>query len=132
MYEVTTQELMIFVVLGFSLGVFVSFYLTRLLEVIHTWYIVEETVAQLLLMLAKIAEDVHFLHELKKTYLVHSHTSLEQIRAFEKVDKAALTNWKESVILTMVSGAPRRFRSLIPFTNWEEAMGHLTTVLKKD
>tara|TARA_R110002020_G_C15994937_1_gene749681 strand:- start:338 stop:736 length:399 start_codon:yes stop_codon:yes gene_type:complete len=132
MYEVTTQELMIFVVLGFSLGVFVSFYLTRLIEVVHTWHIVEETVGQLLLMLAKISEDVHFLHELKKIHLVHSNTSLESIRAFEKADKAALTNWKESVILTIVNGAPRRFKSLIPFTNWDEAMRHLTTVLKKD
>jgi|TARA_R110000765_G_scaffold117730_1_gene211656 hypothetical protein len=132
MYEVTTQELMIFVVLGFTLGVFVSFYLTRLLEVVHTWHIVDETVTQLLLMLAKISEDVHFLQELKRTHLVHSNTSLEAIRAFEKVDHAALTNWKESVILTIVNGSPRRFRSLIPFTNWDEAMRHLTSALKKD
>jgi hypothetical protein len=132
MYEVTTQELSIFVVLGFSLGVFVSFYLTRLIEVVHTWYIVNETITQLLFMLAKISEDVHFLHELKKKHLVHANRTLTEIRAFEEVDKAALTNWKESVILTIINRAPQRFRSLIPFTNWDEAMRHLTAVLKKD
>ena len=132
MYELTMHELGIFVVLGFCLGVFVSFYLARLIEVVHTWHIVEETIAQLLLMLAKMAEDIHFLHELKKQDMVHSSLTPEQVQAFEDIDKAALTNWKESVILSIVNRAPRRFRSLVPFSSWDEAMRHLNTVLKKD
>jgi len=132
MYELTVQELGIFVVLGFCLGVFVSFYLARFIEVVHTWYIVQETVTHLLLMLAKISEDVYFLQELKKQHLVHSNLSDSQIHAFEEVDKAALTNWKESVILTIVNRAPRRFKSLVPFGNWDEAMQHLTATLKRD
>ena len=46
MHEVTNGELMVFVVLGFALGVFVSVYLTRILEVIHMWRFTQEVVAQ--------------------------------------------------------------------------------------
>ena len=65
MYEVTTQELMVFVVLGFCSGIFASIWLARFFEVIHTWRLVQETLVYLLMMCAKIVEDVAFLQELK-------------------------------------------------------------------
>jgi H+/Cl- antiporter ClcA len=43
MYEVTMQELSVFVVLGFMAGVFASFYLTRFFEVVHMWRLNERS-----------------------------------------------------------------------------------------
>ena len=132
MYEVTTQELMIFIVLGFSAGLFASIFLSRLLEVVHTWKIVEETVGYLLLMCAKIVEDVAFLQEVKRIHMEEANFTREQMRSFQEVDERTLTNWKDSVILSIVKRAPPHFRSLLPFTNWNEAMRHMNDLIKHD
>jgi len=132
MYELTTQELMIFVVLGFSAGLFASIFLARLLEVIHTWKIVEESVGYILLMCAKIVEDVAFLQEVKRIHMEKAEFTPEQIQSFQEVDERTLTNWKDSVILSIVKRAPPHFRSLLPFTNWNEAMRHMNNLVKHD
>ncbi len=129
MYDVTTQELMVFVVLGFTAGVFTSFYLTRLFEVVHMWRLLREVVAHLLLMCVGIIEDVEFLKELKRKQMVESDFTAEQIRKFQEVDERALTNWKDTVILSLVTKVPRNFRSMMPFNNWHEAMAFLRTEL---
>jgi hypothetical protein len=130
MYEVTTQELMVFVVLGFSAGVFTSFYLTRLFEVVHMWRMLREVIAHLLLMCVGIIEDVEFLKELKKKQMIESDFTPEQIRKFQEVDERTLTNWKDAVILSLVTKVPRNFRSMMPFNNWHEAMAFLRTELR--
>ena len=130
MYEVTMQELSVFVVLGFMCGVFTSFYLTRFMEVVHLWKIVNETVAFLMLMCMQIVEDVEFLKEIKKKHMRDADFTPSQIRKFEEVDNHTLTHWKDSVILTMVTKAPPRFRSLFPFHNWDEAVRYINKLLK--
>ena len=132
MYEVTMQELMVFVVLGFCAGIFASIWLARFFEVVHTWRFVQETLVYLLMMCAKIVEDVAFLGELKRKYMQESDFTREQIRQFEEIDQRTLTNWKDSVILSIVKRAPPHFRSLLPFTNWNEAMRHMNNLVKHD
>jgi|TARA_R100000808_G_scaffold13845_1_gene33206 hypothetical protein len=130
MYEVTMQELSVFVVLGFLCGVFTSFYLTRFFEVVHMWRLLREVIAHLLLMCMKIVEDVAFLGELKRKQMVDAGFTREQIQKFEVVDEQSLTNWKDTVILAMVTKIPRPFRSMMPFTTWSEAMYFLRQELK--
>jgi putative Mn2+ efflux pump MntP len=130
MYEVTMQELSVFVVLGFGAGVFTSFYLTRLFEVVHMWRLMREVVAHLLLMCVGIVEDIEFLKELKRKQMHESEFTPEQIRKFQEVDERTLTNWKDAVILSLVTKVPRNFRSMMPFNNWLEAMAFLKTELR--
>tara|TARA_R100000963_G_C4596289_1_gene71596 strand:- start:135 stop:533 length:399 start_codon:yes stop_codon:yes gene_type:complete len=132
MYEVTTQELMVFIVLGFSAGIFASIWLARLFEVIHTWRIVQETIIYLLMMCSKIVEDVAFLGEVKHKHMVLAEFTPEQIQKFEEVDQKTLTNWKDSVILSIVKRAPPHFRSFLPFKDWNEAMRFMNNSLKGD
>ena len=132
MHEVTNQELMVFVVLGFGAGVFTSFYLTRFFEVIHMWRLFREVLAHLLLMCLKIVEDVSFLEEVKKKHMQQADFTPQQIRQFREVDERTLTNWKDSVILSLVSKAPPSFRSMMPFRNWDEAMRFLNQTLKQE
>ena len=132
MFEITMQELSVFVVLGFVGGAFTSVMVGRYFEVVHTWHVVEETVVCLLLMCAKIAEDSAFLGEVKKKHMREADFTPEQIREFEKVDDVYLTNWKDSVIVSMVSRAPRHFRGMFPFNNWREAMAFLNDAIKRD
>jgi len=132
MYELSTHDLMIFVVLGFCAGVFATYYLARLLEIVHLWRVVEETVGYLLLMCLKIVEDVAFITEVKRKQLKEANFTAAQIHEFEKVDQQTLTNWKDSVILSIVKRAPPHFRSLFPFTDWDEAMKFMNKALKKE
>ena len=119
-----------FVVLGVSAGVFASFYLTRLLEVVHMWRLLREVIAHLLLMCVGIIEDVEFLKELKKKQMKESGFTPEQMRKFQEVDDRTLTNWKDTVILSLVTKVPRQFRTMMPFNNWREAMTFLQTELQ--
>lgn len=130
MYEVTTHELMVFVILGFCAGIFVSVYLTRLIEVVHLYRMVSRVITHILLMCVGIIEDVEFLKELKKKQMVDSGLSVKQVRHFEEVEERVMANWKESVILSIVNKAPPRFRSMMPFNNWKEAVGFLERTLK--
>ncbi len=130
MYEVTTQELMVFVVLGFCAGIFASIWLARLLEVIHTWRLVQETVVHLLFMCSKIVEDVAFLGEVKRKHMQKADFTRDQIRQFEEVDERTLTNWQDSVILSIVKRSPPHFKSMLPFENWKEAMKFINDTLK--
>jgi len=131
MYEITTQELMVFVVLGFTAGVFSSFYLTRFFEVVHMWRLLREVTAHLLLMCVGIIEDVEFLKELKRKQMNESGFTREQIKKFQEVDERTLTNWKDTVILSLVTKVPRPFRSMMPFNTWHEAMAFLRTELRE-
>lgn len=121
---------MVFVVLGFSAGVFATYYLARLFEIIHTWRLVQETVAYLLMMCNKIVEDVAFLNEVKRMHMEKADFTKEQIREFREVDQRTLTNWKDSVVLAIVQRAPPHFRSLLPFKNWSEAMKFMNDAIK--
>tara|TARA_Y100000310_G_scaffold342354_1_gene445289 strand:- start:506 stop:934 length:429 start_codon:yes stop_codon:yes gene_type:complete len=125
MHEITNGELMVFVVLGFCAGIFASVFLSKLFEVVHLWRLVQEVVAHCLLMCVKIMEDLSFLTELKRKQMKESGFTSDQIRNFEEVDQRTLTNWKDSVILSLIDGAPKQFRTLMPFTNWKEAVKFL-------
>ena len=122
MYELTMEELSVFVVLGFMSGVFVSFYLTRFFEVVHMWRLLREVIAHLLLICMKVVEDVAFLEQVKRTHMQKADFTADQIRSFEEVDQQTLTNWKDSVILAMVTRVPGPFKSMMPFRTWSEAM----------
>tara|TARA_Y100000310_G_scaffold152367_1_gene151866 strand:- start:4251 stop:4664 length:414 start_codon:yes stop_codon:yes gene_type:complete len=125
MYEVTTQELAVFAVLGFVGGVFMSFYLTRFMEVVHMHRIFREVLVHLLLMCVGIIEDVEFLKELKRKQMAEAGFSKKQVAEFEEVAEHTLTNWKDSVIQSLVSKAPRPFKTMMPFGNWKEAVAFL-------
>ena len=132
MYEVTMQELGIFVAMGFACGVFASVFLARFFEVVHTWRMVKETVVWLLYMCSKLVEDAAFLEEVKNQHMRKAEFTEDQIREFKKVDERYLTNWKDSVILSLVKRSPPHFRAFIPFTDWREAMRFMEKELKND
>lgn len=130
MYEVTMQELGIFVVLGFFCGVFASIYISRFLEVVHAWRMVQETIVSILWMCNKMNEDLAFLSEVKRKHMRQADFTPEQIRKFEEVDNMFLTNWKDTVIISIVKRAPRHFRSMLPFKDWNEAMRFMKDALR--
>ena len=68
----------------------------------------------LLMMCVKIVEDVAFLEEVKRKHMIKADFTTEQIRRLKKWMLRTLTNWKDSVILSIVSRAPPHFRSIIP------------------
>ena len=130
MYEVTMEELTIFVALGFCCGVFVSVFLSRFFEVVHLHRMVQETVIHLIWMLAKMTEDIYFLRQLKRSAMEEADFTPEQIKVYEETDDKFLTNWKDTVIVSLVKRAPRHFKSMLPFHDWNSATRFLNNTLK--
>ena len=130
MLELTTDDLTAIAAMAFFAGVFASMFLSRFLEIVHTWRIVQEAVVSVVWMLVKMVEDLSFLQELKSKSMYDAGFTEEQIRQFQKVDDQFLTNWKDSVIVSLVKRAPRHFKSMLPFHDWDSAMRFLNNSLK--
>jgi len=130
MLELTTNDLTILCVMAFFAGVFASIFLSRFLEIVHTWRIVQESVISIIWMLTKMVEDISFLQELKVKQMRESGFTTEQIRQFQKVDDQFLTNWKDNAIISIVNRSPRHFKSMLPFHDWNSAMRFLNNTLK--
>ena len=130
MLELTTNDLTAFCVMAFFAGVFASMFLSRFLEIVHTWRIVQESVISIIWMLTKMVEDISFLQELKLKQMRESGFTTEQIRQFQKVDDQFLTNWKDNAIISIVNRSPRHFKSMLPFHDWSSATRFLNNTLK--
>ena len=130
MLELTTDDLTAIAAMAFFAGVFASMFLSRFLEIVHTWRIVQEAVVSVVWMLVKMVEDLSFLQELKSKSMHDAGFTEEQIRQFQKVDDQFLTNWKDTVIVSLVKRAPRHFKSMLPFHDWNSAMRFLNNSLK--
>ena len=81
-------------------------------------------------MLTKMAEDISFLQELKSKQMHDAGFTQKQIRQFQKVDDQFLTNWKDNAIISIVKRAPRHFKSMLPFHDWNSATRFLNNTLK--
>jgi hypothetical protein len=122
MYEITHETLTVFILLGFMAGVFGTVFLTRIFEVVHMWRLFQSVLTHLLMMCITIIEQVSFLNQLKVKAMNNADFSAKQIREFEAVWEQTLSTWQDSVILSIVNRAPQKFRSMIPFKNWKEAV----------
>lgn len=130
MLELTTNDLTAFCGMAFFAGVFASVFLSRFLEIVHTWRIVQESVISIIWMLTKMVEDISFLQELKVKQMRESGFTTEQIRQFQKVDDQFLTNWKDNAIISIVNRSPQHFKSMLPFHDWDSAARFLNNTLK--
>jgi hypothetical protein len=130
MLEITTHELTVIGILSFFAGIFASIWLSRLLEVVHAWKIVQEAIISVLWMLSKMNEDVAFLREIRYKQMRDSGFTEEQMRKFQEVDDKFLTNWKDSAIVSIVKRSPRHFRSMMPFNDWSSATRFLNKALR--
>jgi hypothetical protein len=122
---------MIFVLMGFMAGVFATVFLTRILEVIHMWRMFHTVLTHMLIMCVSIIEEVSFLNQLKTKAMSEADFSSKQIKDFEEVWDKTLTNWQDSAILSIINRAPPRFRAMMPFSNWKEAVRFLEKALKE-
>ena len=129
--DITVQDLQIICALSVAAGVFMSFWLTRLDEVVHTWQMFKRVVLHLLYMAVGLVEDVEFIRQVKERHLREAGYTPEQIRAFQEVDDYNLTQWKENVIIKLVTRMPPRVRSMMPFTNYREASRYIDSELKE-
>ena len=131
MYEMSHEVLTIFVLMGFMAGVFATVFITRIIEVVHMWRMFQGVLTHMLIMCVSIVEEVSFLNQLKTKAMSEADFSSKQIKDFEEVWDKTLTNWQDSAILSIINRAPQRFRGMIPFSNWKEAVRFLEKALKE-
>lgn len=128
--DITNIQLAIIVCVYFF-GVVSCKFATQFFEVSHAAHLVERTMYRCLLMCAKIHEDVSFITEIKHDHLRKGDFTSQQIREFQKVDKEVITNWKNSVIQTLLVNTPQSFSFVTKFTTWKEAMQQLDEMRKE-
>jgi len=122
--ELTDLEIALTICI-YLFGVFSCRFATQFFEVCHAARLVSQVVHRLLLMCAKINEDVAFIREIKYQHLKEGDFTSKQIRDFRKVDDAIVANWKNSVIQNILVSAPVSFSFVVNFTSWKEAMRRL-------
>jgi hypothetical protein len=114
-----------FLIGGYLVGTLSTVLFTRFFELVHMWKMVNNVVYQLLLMCVLIVESISFINELKIKTMRLAGLSNEQIETFQLVWDEQLTNWKDTVIMVLVNAAPSRFRQMLEFSNWNEAIKYL-------
>tara|TARA_Y100000593_G_scaffold12569_2_gene23162 strand:+ start:22650 stop:23039 length:390 start_codon:yes stop_codon:yes gene_type:complete len=119
-------------VLWFFMGAIASTFLSRMLDISHAAYLVNEAVSGCLLMLAKVNEDVAFVVELKHKHLADSGMDRTKVREYRQLDEKVMNDWKQLVITNMINSAPQSFSGFIKFSNWREAMRQLDEMYKKN
>ena len=106
-------------------GVFSCRFAAQFFEICHAWRLVEKVIYRCLLMCSKIHEDAEFLREIKYNHLRKTDFDKKRLREFMEVDDKFMSNWKESIIQTILINTPLSFSFATKFTNWREAMRQL-------
>lgn len=106
--------------------------LSRLLGLGQAVLFFREMELSILLLLAKIADDLAFLKEFKHRALEKSKLSQEEINDIKELDERTVDGWKEVTIEKLKLTVPRQFRSAIRFSTWREAMNLLSKNIKDD
>jgi len=94
--------------------------------------LVEKTMYRCLLICTKVQEDVAFLREIKYNHLKTAGFERSHINDFMAVDDRVMTDWKESIIQSILINTPSTFSFVTKFTNWKEAMAQLDKMRKDD
>jgi len=106
--------------------------LSRLLGLGQAVLFFREMELSILLLLAKIADDLAFLKEFKHRALEKSKLSQEEINDIKELDERTVDGSKEVTIEKLKLTVPRQFRSAIRFSTWPEAMNLLSKNIKDD
>lgn len=115
-------------ILWASVGVILYIFSCRVLNYSHAITLYKETVIRCLVMLATLNGDADFILKTKYETMETCDFPEEHIQTMKKMDEAAMTHWKNNVILSMINCLPRKFQSIMGFSNWEQAVQKINKI----
>jgi len=115
----------------FLLGALTYKLLAKMLNIGKVILLLQEVQIDCLQLLGTVVEDVAFIRTLKYKTMKKALATSEQVKQAQEIDEQALSLWKETAIRKLIENFPKKFRSLIKFKNWREAMNFLNKYYKK-
>jgi len=93
--------------------------------------LLKRVLAETLLFLANVTEDVYALQELKRYELEKSGKTEKQIQLQQRIDEKEITTFKRKIVRTIKSNFPKSFSHLIEFDDWDSLMKNIEKHIKK-
>ena len=75
-----------------------------------------------LILLASVTDDLTLIKKMKYKILEESETDAERIKIFKLADEQVMESWKAIAIAKFALIWPKKYRGVVDFTTWEEAI----------
>ena len=93
--------------------------------------LLKRVLAETLLFLANVVQDIYALQELKRYELEKSGKTEKQIELQQKIDEKEINIFKRKIVRTITSNFPNSFSHLIEFNDWETLMKSIEKHIKQ-
>ena len=93
--------------------------------------LLKRVLAETLLFLANVVQDIYELQELKRYELEKSGKSEKQIELQQRIDEKEINIFKRKVVRTIKINFPRAFSHLIEFDDWDQLMKNIEKQVKQ-
>lgn len=93
--------------------------------------LLKRVLAETLLFLANVVQDIYALQELKRYELEKSGKTEKQIELQQKIDEKEINIFKRKIVRTITSNFPKSFSHLIEFNDWETLMKSIEKHIKQ-
>lgn len=110
------------VIAGYVAGVFTAVVLTRGLEYVHLFRLMELVIMSTLLMTSSVLESANQMFKLRKDAMAEAGVKKSELDRYQAMWDNEVTLWKEITIIRILRVLPYRLAKHISFRSWEEAM----------
>ena len=93
--------------------------------------LLKRVLAETLLFLTNVVQDIYELQELKRYELEKSGKSEKQIELQQRIDEKEINIFKRKVVRTIKINFPRAFSHLIEFDDWDQLMKNIEKQVKQ-
>ena len=93
--------------------------------------LLKRVLAETLLFLANVVQDVYAIQELKRYELEKSGKTEKQIELQKRIDEKEINVFKRKAVRTVTSNFPTAFSHLVEFEDWEGLMKNIEKQIKK-
>ena len=73
-------------------------------------------------LLKRLQDDITFMREIKYEVMEDCKLPPDQIKHIKAIDSEVLTFWKESIIMKFKDSLPLKYKVIVSFNSWDEAM----------
>ena len=93
--------------------------------------LLKRVLAETLLFVANVVQDVYSLQELKRFELVKSGKTEKQLELQQRIDEKEISIFKRKIVRTIKSNFPQAFSHLVDFDSWDSLVKNIEKQIKK-
>jgi hypothetical protein len=93
--------------------------------------LLKRVLAETLLFIANVVQDVYELQALKRYELENSGKTEKQIELQQRIDEKEINIFKRNIVRTIKGNFPTAFSHMVDFDDWEGLMKNIEQHVKK-